>query len=475
MYVGLGYTLVARNVENQSDRKDLLSKAEYHYKAALDLDHYDHLCQYYIALHYAETRRPEQAKKAVKRALELNPEHISAIQLTVLLLSGQKEFTEGLELVDTVLEEFPDNLGLMSLKVRLSEVVYGGERALNSAKDMMHQWQVAVEKMQAEEQMAEANANAVAASNAGMQGTASTPTLNSEKTLTATNTDPTLGYGTIPYSGMRGFDAMSDKDSVSLHAHSMTASHIERTLSEVASSLSSHFPPKPGGYMDPTYSLMRIWLLCSELHLRMENIIDAELCVQEAKLLMPMNYHLMYIRGLIHQHKSEFEEARQCFENSLAINPSHVCSLFQLGKVYYHLGYNRLAEHTLKIAVRVDPVSEDLWSLLGLVTEALAHEYVTQGHLPIHEPNLSKNGSQSDENETYSDQEFDNEFREIPTFQPDYMKIESEFTPTEETVAGFNKEAAKLYEMAAECHAIALSVQASAPIVPFSTIPLAFE
>ena len=30
-------------------------------------------------------------------------------------------------------------------------------------------------------------------------------------------------------------------------------------------------------------------------------------------------------------------------------------------------------------------------------------------------------------------------------------------------------------EMAAECHAIALSVQASAPIVPFSTIPLAFE
>ena len=70
----------------------------------------------------------------------------------------------------------------------------------------------------------------------------------------------------------------------------------------------------------------------------------------------------------------------------------------------------------------------------------LLHLFVFHvGHLPIHEPNLSKNGSQSDENETYSDQEFDNEFREIPTFQPDYMKIESEFTPTEETVAGFNK------------------------------------
>merc|ERR1711976_363294 len=146
---------------------------------------------------------------------------------------------------------------------------------------MMHQWQVAVEKMQAEEQMAEANANSASNTGSGLQGTASTPTLNNEKTLTATNTDPTLGYGTI-HSGMRVFDAMSDKDSVSLHAHSMTASNIERTLSEVAASLSSHCPPKPGGSMDPTYSLMRIWLLCSELHLRMDNIVEAELCVQEA-------------------------------------------------------------------------------------------------------------------------------------------------------------------------------------------------
>ncbi len=196
---------------------------------------------------------------------------------------------------------------------------------------------------------------------------------------------------------------------------------------------------------------------------------------------MPMSYHLLHIRGLIYQSKNEFDEARQCFENSLAINPSHVSSLFQLGKVYYQLGYNRLAEHTLKIAVRVDPVSEELWSLLGLVTEALAQEYLTLGQVPLGDHVTSgKNGSQSDnENESFSDQEFDDFHRggEIPSFQqPDsVMKVESEFTPTEETVAGFNTEAAKLYEMAAECHAIALSVQSTAPIVPYSTIPLAFD
>ena len=51
MYVGLGYTLVARNVENQSDRKDLLSKAEYHYKAALGAKYLS-----FFSSHYLKTR-----------------------------------------------------------------------------------------------------------------------------------------------------------------------------------------------------------------------------------------------------------------------------------------------------------------------------------------------------------------------------------------------------------------------------------
>ena len=185
----------------------------------------------------------------------------------------------------------------------------------------------------------------------------------------------------------------------------------------------------------------------------------------------------MYIRGLLHVHKREYEEARQCFENSLSINPSHISSLFQLAKVYYQLAYNRLAEHTLKIAVRIDPVSEEIWSLLGLVTEALALEYTHQGLVPL-ESRSSRSGSvTSEDNEGYSDDEMIQTYRQQgPTLQqPDFTKVESESTPTEETVEGFNKEAAKLYAMAAECHSIALSVQSSAPIVPFSSIPLTLE
>jgi tetratricopeptide (TPR) repeat protein len=273
VFVGLGYTLVARNEVNQSERQQLLSKAEHHYKAALKLDSFDYIGEFYLAMHYAETRRPTEAMEAANRALFLNSEHLSTLQLTILLLSGKKQFNEALDLTDSVLVEYPDSLGLLTLKVRLSEVVHGSEIALIGAKEMLY---VAVERMQADEQLEGTNGGP----------SASTPTIGGHERgfagLGGSNTEPTLGYGTI-HSGMRMFDTMSDKDSVSLHAHSMTASHIERTMSEVASSLSSQFPPRPGGSLDPTYSLMRIWLLCAELHLRQDNIVDAELCTQEAK------------------------------------------------------------------------------------------------------------------------------------------------------------------------------------------------
>ena len=88
LFVGLGYTLVARNVENQMERKTLLNKAEHYYQVALELDQQDHVCEYYLALHCAETRRPELAMQRVQRALQLNPEHLSSLQLLVLLLTG---------------------------------------------------------------------------------------------------------------------------------------------------------------------------------------------------------------------------------------------------------------------------------------------------------------------------------------------------------------------------------------------------
>ena len=102
-------------------------------------------------------------------------------------------------------------------------------KILSPSKDMLHQWQLAIEKVQSEEQIAETTMAVASNTAGGLIHAASTPTAtNHEKVLGASSTEPVLGYGTI-HSGMRMFDTMSDKDSVSLHAHSMTASHIGKT------------------------------------------------------------------------------------------------------------------------------------------------------------------------------------------------------------------------------------------------------
>ena len=250
----------------------------------------------------------------------------------------------------------------------------------------------------------------------------------------------TIGRGSNAAMGS-AFDTLSDKDSVSLHAHSVTASHVEKTLSEVASSLSAPFP-RPGP-QDPAYTLMRIWLLTAELYLRQGRAVpDAEMCVAEARQLSPLSYHLMFVRGLILEHKLEFECARQCFENSLGINPSHVASLHHLGKVYHLLGFQCLAEQSLKMAVRIDPNNECMWSLLGDVKETMAADALAQMDESLH---------------------------------PARIPEETEKTPTEMTQQSLLDEASRMFNRAGECHSIALSLHGSSPILPFTTVPMCFE
>ncbi|VVD02744.1 unnamed protein product [Leptidea sinapis] len=55
-------------------------------------------------------------------------------------------------------------------------------------------------------------------------------------------------------------------------------------------------------------------------------------CVSEAAALTPFSHLVLYTRGLVHSASSEWEEARQCYRNALAIHPTHVDSLLQLGE-----------------------------------------------------------------------------------------------------------------------------------------------
>lgn len=168
-------------------------------------------------------------------------------------------------------------------------------------------------------------------------------------------------------------DAMSfERDSVSIHANSVTASQLEKTLSEVAASSTvvAHFPQKPNPN-DPFHSLMRIWLVAAELYLGCGDVGSAESCVNEAKGLSTLSYLVIHMKGLILEEKGCLEEARQAYENALAVNPAHLESLHHLGRVYFKLGLYRLAEKSVLNAIRLEPNSEHLWTLLGQILEAI--------------------------------------------------------------------------------------------------------
>ena len=48
----------------------------------------------------------------------------------VLLLSCTQDYAEALELTEQTMEEYPDHLGVMTLKIKLQEMVHGTEIAL---------------------------------------------------------------------------------------------------------------------------------------------------------------------------------------------------------------------------------------------------------------------------------------------------------------------------------------------------------
>ena len=563
VFVGIGHLISARSVENLTDRKKRITKAGQCFEHARQRDDQDHFAEFYLAYYYAQTRQIKKATLHVRNALSLHSYHLPSLHLMILLLSCSQDYAEALELTEQTMEEYPDHLGIMTLKIKLQEMMHGTEIALLSAKEMMQHWQIMVEEIQQNvEEIANLNSstgNEIGTFNVGQYLNMTQPGAASQIApatslgglgIASTAASVQLDYGTIRSSGGMGaggpshFDTLSDKDSISLHAHSVTASHVEKTLSEVASSFSFQMPQKPNPN-DPSYSLMRIWLLIAELHLGQDNIVAAELCATEARSLSPLSYHLTHVRGLIFEAKGEYEEARQCYENALAVNPSHVQSLQHLASVYFKLGFLRLAEQTLNLALRTEPNSENLWSLLGEVTEALGDEMSDEAYQwenTLEESELLKgknvnrigrsdnestdeeindlddNRESPDEDDVdnvalnvegrqvafsgrdnvdqrrHSKQRYNANVRNRPKRLGDkkfwgnidpsingpdnldfFCVAEDESTPTNETVGSFANEAAKMFTKAAECQAVALSIENSSPILPFSTISLAFE
>ncbi|RZF46936.1 hypothetical protein LSTR_LSTR011767 [Laodelphax striatellus] len=367
LMVGIGahYAAVTSHLKQEKHRLHTLATDSFH--KAQQCDANDHLIEYYVALNAGSRGQVAEAVAHARAALKLCPEHTASLHLLVLLLSAQKQLAEARSLLDSALQDFPDNLNLHYVKAYLELAMEGGETALLTGKHMLQLWKTLYEEH-----------TTAAAAASGQPHSAADARISADQLSVNAATADTRSVFQLYTS------EMSDKDSSSLHgAHSLAASRVEQALSEVASSISSQvggggLGSKGGGAGggDPrpqrAWQLqLQIWLLLAEIYLSIDQLPSAVACIHEATNIFPLSHHIMYTRGLVHEQKHEFVEAKQCYQNAVSINPNHIKSLQHLGLMHHYLGSHRLAEKTLRDAAKIDPHAPDTWYNLGKVLEAL--------------------------------------------------------------------------------------------------------
>ncbi|KPJ16062.1 hypothetical protein RR48_06017 [Papilio machaon] len=128
-------------------------------------------------------------------------------------------------------------------------------------------------------------------------------------------------------------------------------------------------PPHPGSSAHSAH--VRSLCVSRRAALLLDRTHAAAGCVAEAAALTPHSHLVLYTRGLVHAANCEWEEAQACFQNALAIHPTHLDSMVQLGSAYYELGWLRLAERALREAGALGPLRADTWRRLALVLAAL--------------------------------------------------------------------------------------------------------
>lgn len=81
----------------------------------------DHLVYFHQALHDAKRKLYCSAIDMLRKSIGMNPQHVPSIHLMILSLSALKMFTEALNLCESSIIEFEDNLLLLYMKCNLEQ------------------------------------------------------------------------------------------------------------------------------------------------------------------------------------------------------------------------------------------------------------------------------------------------------------------------------------------------------------------
>ncbi|XP_041420219.1 tetratricopeptide repeat protein 7A isoform X2 [Xenopus laevis] len=332
--LGLVYSLQATDATQKCDQDDLSKKGLQSLERAHQLDPEDPQIILYLSLQLGLVRQISTAIEHIQEGLKLRKDDLHSLHLLALLLSAQKQYQHSLDVINMALSEYPENFSLLFTKAKLERALFGPEEALVTCRHMLFLWQ----KLYNYSQLSDSERESSLA----------------EVPLTR------------KHSGM--FLAVSDArdpENGSQRASSIAASRLEQAMSEITVPSST----QRQGPMQQWVTLEQIWLLAAELFMEQRELKEAGFCLQEAGSLFPTSHTVLYMRGRFAEMKGCLEEAKQLYDEALAVNPDGGRIMHSLGLVLTRLERKSLAEKVLRDAVKQQSTSHEAWNGLGQVLQ----------------------------------------------------------------------------------------------------------
>ena len=334
--LGIGCCCKASTVLTNKEKQNLYVEGIRAFERCLEIDPKDKEALFHLALTQALLRKITKALRNAYAALKLDCNYLAALQLIVLLLSAKKKYREALDACDTALLEYPDDFILLLIKVKLEEIWLGGDQALVTCKRLLQTWKklydIEIERVP----------------DIKKTGSGLIDKIVSDKRSLKNLQLAELG------------DQQDDTSSIGASVR------LESTLSEEAGSLSVCQLSIPAALAMQG----RIWLTIAEVYINLGKGTDATACVKEANLLFPHSPDVLFQRGQIHESQGNFEQAKNFYENAIAVNPHHTTALQHLGIVYYKMNNHVMSEKVLREAINVDPTLHVSWHHVGVVLQA---------------------------------------------------------------------------------------------------------
>ncbi|CAH0719764.1 unnamed protein product, partial [Brenthis ino] len=340
LYCGIGHQMKAQKTNSRIEKDSHNESGLRMLLRAVELDDNDHLAFYHLALQYVQLGQLNEAMEATRECLASHGECAGGLRLCAALwgCGGARGGRRALAAARLARAHHPRAAWALAAHAALQLRWEGGDAALATGRDLLR-------LLHADRDDDDHDADR--------------------------DRDRTPGADAL--SDSQREDALSNRDAVikdipvhvcaaSIRAESAGAFRVERALSGAAAAAAASPRAAPRAHA---------WLLLAHLCLRLDRVSAAAGCVSEAAALTPFSHLVFYTRGLVHAASSEWEEARQCFQNALAIHPTHLDSVVQLGATYYSLGWLRLAERLLRAGAALRPARADTWRRLALVLAAL--------------------------------------------------------------------------------------------------------